>query len=125
MAHGRPARGGLMTRKPDLASILAPYEYREFSFQDSQNVRKAIQPYLDEAERSIAEAEHVRGLLDAEIKRSVGLEAELARERHRTALTGSEKAEIWDDGWHSHYIEHQRQREDPSHPITRLNPYDN
>lgn len=113
-----------MTQKPNLASILAPYEFQEFKFSDSQQVQKRIQPYMDEAERCIAEAEHVRGLLDAEIKRSVMLEAELARERHGAALTTSDKADIWDDGWHSHYIEEQRQREDPSHPITRMNPYD-
>lgn len=113
-----------MTQKPDLASILKPYTFQEFKFHYVEQVQKKIQPYLDEAERSITEAEHVRGLLDAEIKRSVGLEAELARERHRTALTGQEKAEIWNDGWHAHFIEGQRQREDPSHPITRLNPYD-
>lgn len=114
-----------MTRTPDLASILAPYEYRQFSHQDSQQVQKKIQPYLDEAERSIAEAEHVRGLLDAEIKRSVGLEAELARERHRTALTGQEKAEIWEQGYQA--LQDQITPEtilDPHKSIYRMNPYD-
>jgi len=114
-----------VTQKPDVASILAPYEYQRLEHHQSQRIQKDIQPYLDEAERSIAEAEHVRGLLDAEIKRSVQLEAELARERHRTALTGPEKAEIWNDGWTAHDTETRRWLENPNnHPITRLNPYD-
>lgn len=32
-------------------------------------------------------------------------------------------AKAWDDGWHEHYLEWERQRADPSHPITKTNPY--
>lgn len=35
-----------------------------------------------------------------------------------------ELAKAWDAGWHEHYLEHARQKEDPSHPITKHNPYE-
>lgn len=30
---------------------------------------------------------------------------------------------VWDEGWHAHFLEWDAQRKDPSHPITKNNPY--
>lgn len=31
--------------------------------------------------------------------------------------------DAWDAGWREHFLQHQKQREDSSHPITRENPF--
>ena len=32
-------------------------------------------------------------------------------------------ADVWDAGWHEHYLEFARQESDSAHPITKTNPY--
>jgi hypothetical protein len=34
-----------------------------------------------------------------------------------------DRAQAWSEGWHEHYLEHAKQKADPSHPITQNNPY--
>lgn len=35
----------------------------------------------------------------------------------------SEVAEAWEQGWHAHWLEEERQQKDPTHPITKTNPH--
>ena len=36
----------------------------------------------------------------------------------------ADKCRAWREGWHEHYLEWERQKADPSHPITQNNPYE-
>jgi len=33
------------------------------------------------------------------------------------------QAQAWHEGWHAHFLEMDKQRLDPTHPITQTNPY--
>ena len=56
-----------------------------------------------------------------------GRVAVLVREDHNELVAARDAylADVWDAGWHEHYLEMDRQKHDRFHPITKTNPYRN
>lgn len=114
--------GGLAVVDPEMAN-----DWRVWSFASDSEHADTVLALL--AALKEAQADNARLTQLAEGRSKLGLLAvymsDVVDDADMVAARDAYLADVWDAGWHEHYLEMDRQKHDRFHPITKTNPYRN